>query len=104
MITRPSAWRLITKSERYTNPDVERMIPRDRPLAFRQFERGEGAASRPRVSVKVMWNIAISVAAVSYLLMTLCLNVESPLFAGLLIVAAGHEIFESKLGRREHRE
>lgn len=87
------------------------------PLPFRQFERADGTASepeadeaepllrtlqgaRPRVGRKVIWNIAIGVAGVSYMLMTLCLNVESPLFAGLLIAAAGYEIVGSQFRRR----
>ena len=93
------------------------MSPRDIPLAVRQFERAQGRDSEPgaggaepllralqgarsRVAGKVIWNIAIGVAGVSYILMTLCLNVESPLFAGMLIAAAGYEIIESRFGWR----
>jgi CDP-diglyceride synthetase len=57
-------------------------------------------AARPHLSRKVIWNFAIGVAGIGYILMTLWLNVESPLFAVLLITAAGHEIFESQFGRR----
>jgi len=87
------------------------------PRPFQQLERAEGAASepsaddaeqllrtfegiRPRAGRKVIWNIAIGVAGVSYMLMALCLNVESPLFAGVLIAAAGYEIVGSQFGRR----
>lgn len=93
------------------------MSPQDIPLAVRQFERAEDTASEPRadgaeallrclqgarsrVAGKVIWNIAIAVAGVSYMLITLCLNVESPLFAGVLIAAAGYEIVESRFGCR----
>ena len=86
------------------------------PVPFQQFERAEGAGLepgadeaeqllrtlqgvRPRVGGKVIWNIAIGVAGVSYMLMALCLNVESPLFAGLLIAVAGYEVIESRFGR-----
>lgn len=89
-------------------------------MPFQQFERAEGPASepgadetepllrtlqgvRPRVGGKVVWNIAIGLGGVSYILMTLCLNVESPLFAGLLIAAAGYEVVESRFGRSSGR-
>ena len=82
------------------------------PPRFRQFERAEdtgsepGAGSaepllrslqgaRPRVAGKIIWNIVIGVAGVSYILMMLYLNVESP-----LIAAAGYEIVGSQFGRR----
>lgn len=92
------------------------MSSQDIRLAVRQFERAEDTGSEPgadeaelllrslqgarsRVAGKVIWSIAIGVAGVSYILMTLCLNVESPLFAGMLIAAAGYEIIESRFGR-----
>jgi hypothetical protein len=86
------------------------------PLPFQRYDRAEDTGSepgadsaepllrslqsaRPRVGGKVIWNIVIGVAGVSYILMMLCLNVESPLFAGLLIAVAGYEVVESRLGR-----
>lgn len=49
-------------------------------------------SGRASLTRKVIWNLAIGGAGFGYILLALCLNVQSPLFAGLFIVAAGYEV------------
>jgi len=79
---------------------VQQLECADSPALKPRADAAEQQGTRPRIAAKTIWNLAIGVAGVSYLLTTLCLNVESPLFAGVLVAAAGYEIARSQLRRR----
>ena len=55
----------------------------------------------PSLTRKVIWNLAVGGAGLGYVLLALCLNIQSPLFAGLFIIAAGYEVIGAHSGRRK---
>jgi hypothetical protein len=52
--------------------------------------RFEAAMSR-----KMIWQTAIGLAGLAYVVLALSRNVESPVFAAIFVLAAGYEVIES---------
>jgi hypothetical protein len=85
------------------------MSPRDSHLMTTSLQCETGSlpaaprapAGPPSLTLRVVWNLAIGCAGLGYILLALCLNVQSPVFAGLFIVAAGYEVIGSHSGRRK---
>ena len=53
------------------------------------------------MSKKAIWNMAIGFSGVVYLIVDLCQNIQSPLFAALFVMAAGYEIIGSYASRHK---
>jgi hypothetical protein len=67
------------------------------------FREGEAPSQQdpPRsIPRRAIWNLAIGIAGVGYILLALCLNVQSPLFATVFVAAAASEVIGSHSGRR----
>jgi len=55
------------------------------------------------MSKRAMWNTAICIAGIGYIVMELWLNIQSPLFAAAFVLVAGYELIESHSARRKSR-
>ncbi len=53
------------------------------------------------MSKKLIWQTAIGLAGLAYIVVALSQNVESPLFTAIFILAAGYEVIESHLGKHK---
>lgn len=51
------------------------------------------------MSKKTLWNWTIGLAGFGYLALALWQNIQSPVFAALFVIVAGHEVVESRAGR-----
>ena len=54
-----------------------------------------------RMSKKTVWNMTIGFAGIIYLVLALSQNIQSPLFAVLFVLAAGHEVIGSHTSRHK---
>jgi hypothetical protein len=50
---------------------------------------------------KLIWQTAIGLAGLVYIVVALSQNVESPVFAAIFILAAGYEVIESHHGKHK---
>ncbi len=55
----------------------------------------------PAMSKKALWNMTIGLAGLGYIVLALCQNIQSPLFAALFVMVAGYAVMESHFGRRK---
>ena len=77
--------------------DCETETARGKAISTSIPVRLQNRSSIPRRGI---WNLAIGVAGVGYILLALCLNVQSPLFATLFVAAAAYEVIGSHSGHR----
>jgi hypothetical protein len=54
-------------------------------------------------SRRAIWDLAIGIAGLIYLVMVLFVDVYSPVFGVMLIVLAGYEVLEPRCGKRDGR-
>ena len=53
------------------------------------------------MSKRTLWHMAIGFAGFGYIVLALCLNIQSPIFAAIFIMVAGYEVVDSHTGRHK---